>query len=411
MPPEGTRINVSAEAIPVADVSRRAWHLADAASGPDEPTAVQLDAAAAYALEYGDALAAANALARAAELSAEGSSTDRLVHAGMAYSRAGTIPEALNAFDQAMAATPDRLLRADIELLRSIPYFFAFGPGRLQESLVELGGQLLELDAGRSAMADALPRLISFSCSRMNEVEGLCQRALSLDDDASAVMRELARLLCALAKTLGGEVTNSRKVLMEHAQAFCAAPAQVEMSTAAFVAESLMWTGDWAMSSRLLSTLIRQCHERGEVVGLAHLLASRSDFNFRTGNWAAALADGAKSEELARESNQMVMTEYALFRLARVEAGLGRAEEAARHIDEALVIASELGCLLEAVYSALGFVALAAGRVPKAIEALEELQKYLSKGGSGSDQRVFLGYPILSRPIYELVRHTKQRRS
>lgn len=135
------------------------------------------------------------------------------------------------------------------------------------------------------------------------------------------------------------------------------------------------------MSSRLLSTLIRQCHERGEVVGLAHLLASRSDFNFRTGNWAAALADGAKSEELARESNQLVMTEYALFRLARVEAGLGRAEEAARHINEALEIASKIGCLLEAVNSAVGFVALAAGRIPQAIEALEMVRSIAEREG------------------------------
>ena len=370
-----------AGAVPALDISRRAWHLAYGAVGADEAAAVELDAAAEYALEYGDALGAGKSLTRAAELSRGDSRTGRLVRAGIAFSRAGAIPQALGVFDQAMAITPDPLQRADIELLRAIPYLFAFGPAQLQESLVALGAQLLELDTGRSAMADVLAALISFSCSRMNEVQPLCQRALRAEDDPAGAMGQLAKLLCAFAQVLGGEVNRPRSALLERAQRICKEPSEVEMSTGAFLAESLMWTGDWAMASRVISTLIRQCHERGEVVGLAHLLASRSDFNFQTGKWAAALADGAKSEELARESNQLVLTEYALFRRARVEAGLGRAEEASRHVNEAFEIASEAGCLLEAVNSSIGFVALAAGRIPQAIEAFEEAKDISEREG------------------------------
>ncbi len=63
----------------------------------------------------------------------------------------------------------------------------------------------------------------------------------------------------------------------------------------------------------------------------------------------------------------------------RVEAGLGRSEEAIRHVSEAFAIASELGCFLEAANSAVGFVALAAGRVPQAIEAFEQAKR-ISEG-------------------------------
>ena len=48
---------------------RRAWHLSEAAAGPDEPVAVMLEAAAAQVLRRGDAAGAVSALLRAAELS------------------------------------------------------------------------------------------------------------------------------------------------------------------------------------------------------------------------------------------------------------------------------------------------------------------------------------------------------
>ena len=183
-----------AGAVSSPDISRRAWHLALAATGPDESAAIELDAAATYALECGDALAAGRLLARAAGPRQESSRADRLVRAGMAFSRAGSIPEALDVLDQALVATPDPLLRADIELLRAIPYLFAYGPAQTPRILVDLGTQLLDLDAGRSAMAGVLAALVSFSCSRMNEVRALCQRAL----DSGWVRRSDTRS-CAVA--------------------------------------------------------------------------------------------------------------------------------------------------------------------------------------------------------------------
>ena len=90
------------------------------------------------------------------------------------------------------------------------------------------------------------------------------------------------------------------------------------------------------------------------------MLAARSDFNFRTGNWAAALADGTKSEELARESNQLMMG-LCPHNATRVEAGLGREEEASRHAKDALDIASDLSCLIEAASSSVGLSRLLRG--------------------------------------------------
>ena len=53
------------------DAERAAWHLAAAATGPDDAAAVALDAAAALAARKGAPLEAAAAWKRAAELSAD----------------------------------------------------------------------------------------------------------------------------------------------------------------------------------------------------------------------------------------------------------------------------------------------------------------------------------------------------
>jgi DNA-binding CsgD family transcriptional regulator len=63
---------------------RRAWHLSEAAAGPDEPVAALLEAVAAKVLRHGDALGAVSGLLRAAELSpARPDRSRRLAHAAL----------------------------------------------------------------------------------------------------------------------------------------------------------------------------------------------------------------------------------------------------------------------------------------------------------------------------------------
>jgi DNA-binding CsgD family transcriptional regulator len=87
---------------------RRAWHLSEAAAGPDEPVAALLEEVAAQVLRRGDAVAAVSALLRAAELSpARPDRSRRLAHAaaiGAAITmETGTVPPLLADADQAGA--------------------------------------------------------------------------------------------------------------------------------------------------------------------------------------------------------------------------------------------------------------------------------------------------------------------
>jgi DNA-binding CsgD family transcriptional regulator len=63
---------------------RRAWHLSEAAAGPDEPVAALLEKVAAQVLRRGDAVGSVSALLRAAELSpARPDRSRRLAHAAL----------------------------------------------------------------------------------------------------------------------------------------------------------------------------------------------------------------------------------------------------------------------------------------------------------------------------------------
>jgi DNA-binding CsgD family transcriptional regulator len=75
---------------------RRAWHLAEATVGPDEPCAALLEAAASRTLARGDAVGAVAALTRAAELSPPGPARGRRF-AEAAFAGAGVTGELENA--------------------------------------------------------------------------------------------------------------------------------------------------------------------------------------------------------------------------------------------------------------------------------------------------------------------------
>ena len=79
---------------------RRAWHLSEAAAGPDEPVAALLEEVAGQVLRRGDAVGAVSALLRAAELSpARPDRSRRLAHAAMLGAaitmETGTVPPLL----------------------------------------------------------------------------------------------------------------------------------------------------------------------------------------------------------------------------------------------------------------------------------------------------------------------------
>jgi DNA-binding CsgD family transcriptional regulator len=126
------------------DPDRRAWHLATAAAGPNEPVAAELEESASRAYARGGLAAAAAFLHRAVALSGEPTQrVRRALAAARASLHAGIFDGALELLALAEAATPDELQMAHVELLRG-QVAFASSLGTTAPPLLLKAAQRLE---------------------------------------------------------------------------------------------------------------------------------------------------------------------------------------------------------------------------------------------------------------------------
>ncbi|MFG1819717.1 LuxR C-terminal-related transcriptional regulator [Kribbella sp. NPDC049174] len=117
-----------------ADVEpdRRAWHRAQAAPGPDEDVAAELERSAARAQARGGIAAVAAFLERASDLTQDPARrSQRALEAAQAKFQAGAFEPAADLLATATAGQPDELTRARIDVLRAA---IAFAQGRGKEA-------------------------------------------------------------------------------------------------------------------------------------------------------------------------------------------------------------------------------------------------------------------------------------
>jgi DNA-binding CsgD family transcriptional regulator len=105
---------------PLSDPDRRAWHLAHAATGPDEDVATELLRSAGRAQARGGVAAAAAFLERATALTLEPAQrAQRALDAAAAKAQAGAFDAALDLIDLAEAAPLSDLQHARVDLVRA----------------------------------------------------------------------------------------------------------------------------------------------------------------------------------------------------------------------------------------------------------------------------------------------------
>ena len=104
---------------PLADPDRRAWHRAQAAAGPDEEVAAELERSAGRAQARGGLAAAAAFLERSVVLTADPARhAERILAAAQASMQAGAFGKALELLATAEAGPLDEFQRARADLLR-----------------------------------------------------------------------------------------------------------------------------------------------------------------------------------------------------------------------------------------------------------------------------------------------------
>src|SRR3954447_9113541 len=144
---------------PETDPDRRAWHRAQAASGPDEAVADELERSADRAQAIGGAAAAAAFLARAAELTPDPAGRGRrAVAAAQAKFDVGASDAALELLATAELAPLDELERARLERLRAEVVFARTRGSNAPALLFDAARRLEPLDAAmaRETHLDAM---------------------------------------------------------------------------------------------------------------------------------------------------------------------------------------------------------------------------------------------------------------
>ncbi|WP_460655000.1 ATP-binding protein [Kribbella endophytica] len=132
---------------PELDPDRRAWHLAAAASGPDEAVALELERSALRAQSRGGFAAAAAFLQRAVALTADpGPRSDRALAAAQAGLQAGAFDTAQGLLATAEAGQLDELGRARVDMLRAEAAFAVQRGGEAPGLLLRAAQTLQPLD-------------------------------------------------------------------------------------------------------------------------------------------------------------------------------------------------------------------------------------------------------------------------
>ena len=129
---------------PAADPDRRAWHRAQAAPGPDEVVAAELERSAERAQARGGLAAAAAFLERAVMLTADPARrAERALAAAQAHMHAGGFGNALDLLATAEAGVLDEFASARVDLLRG-QIAFASSRGSDAPSLLLKAAKRLE---------------------------------------------------------------------------------------------------------------------------------------------------------------------------------------------------------------------------------------------------------------------------
>ncbi len=162
---ERRRAHAVLAGLPASDPERRAWHLAEAVVGPDEPAAELLEQAAHRTLRKGDAVRAVHALLRAADLSPRAADRARRLAAAAyvgadAAGRLASVPHLLGE-----ARRVDGDTGGSLEVAVAAAHHLLNGEGDVDTAHLVLAGAIEgALDRGRTGSAapveDALHTLL-----------------------------------------------------------------------------------------------------------------------------------------------------------------------------------------------------------------------------------------------------------
>ena len=320
-----------------ADPDRRVWHLATAASGPDEAVAVELERSAGRAQARGGIAAAAAFLARAVALTPDPARrTERALTAAQANLRAGALDVAVRMLDTAAAGPADQFQQARLDLLSghaALASFAPDGPTRLANAARRL--EPFSLDLARETYLIAWGGTVLAG----QEEVGLeiCRAVRALP--ASETVGALELLVDGVTRlTLDGPAT-AIPILQRAAEAAVDLPLEDVMrwGWASVAASNAVW--DVPLQQRTLARHIQMLRDVGALEHLPILLSALGVTTATTGDFAGAASILAEGESVAGAIGNPIAP-YTALRIAGLR---GRESDALRVISGAIERATSAG--------------------------------------------------------------------
>ena len=369
-----------AAALPDRDVDRRAWHLAAAAAGPDEPASAALAQAAARSRDRSAYATAAAAFERAGRLAADGERRARLLaQAAEAGWLAGLTGPAVALLDEArlLAGEPG----TQVEIDRLAGHIAALrGPVMRGHAILTAAAERADPDLAVAMLAEAASACFyAGNPAEMLRVAEWAQAALAAQPSDRA--RFLAAMALGMARIMGGDAAAGAEAVHEAVTLAEDSPeVRDDLRVLPWLAVAPLFLREAGTGRSLLAHALQTARARAAVGVLPFALGLIARDQATSDRWAVAEASYQEAISLARESGQLTALAFALSGLAWLHARRGREQDCRACAAEALALAAELGAQLFAIWAtaALGELELGLGDAAKAVGHFERQRELLA---------------------------------
>lgn len=372
------------------DTDLKAWHLANAAAGPDTEAAQALHAAAERAGARGGHDAAAAAFERSAALSAVPElRATRLADAAGAAWLAGQPERARALLDQALPLADATTLRARIEHLRGTIEAHCGTPSAAYPILVGAAELVTAADPARAAQMLGEAGQLAWANGDLARLTEVAQRLAELPDEHHTSF-VAGHVILGLAGLLRGDTTSTAEKLRAAVDlATVSREPRVLMGAAA----GAMFLGEDSRALDLFGTAVAKTRAAADAATLPMLLGPMAMVETLTSRYGTALADATEGLRLAEETGQHNPAAHLHSVLAVIAAVQGRVQDCRDHADAALTqaISLRLGPHAAIASWALALLDLGAGRAEEAFDRLEALSG--AAPGEGNQMVMLMATP------------------